>query len=64
MDTLLESVGLASGELTRLLVLGVVLLVGLILARIALKLTASLFRIGCLSIFLIVAAVFLFNLFG
>ena len=64
MDTLLEAVGLTGGEFTRILVLGLLLLVGLMMARVALKLTATLFRIGCFSIILIVAALFLFNLFG
>jgi len=64
MDSLLEAVGMTSGEFTRLLILGLLLLVGLFMARVALKLTATLFRIGCLGIFLIVAVVFLLDLFG
>lgn len=64
MDALLESIGLTSGEFTQMLVLGVLLLVGLIMARVALKLTATLFRIGCFGIFLIVAILFFFNILG
>ncbi len=61
MDTFLN---METAELTRLVVVGVVLLVGLFLARMAFKLTASLMRIGCLAIFLIVAAIALMQMFG
>lgn len=61
MDTLLESVGLTSGELTQLIILGIILIIGLFLARIALKLTAALFRIGCFAAILIIAVVFVIN---
>lgn len=53
-----------TAELTRLAIIGVVLLVGLFFARLAFKLTASLMRIGCLAIFLIVAAIALLQMFG
>jgi hypothetical protein len=62
MDALSELVGLTSAELSQLLVLGVVLFVGLVLARVALKLTAALFRMGCFFILLIVLAVFVLRL--
>lgn len=53
-----------TAELTRLVIIAVVLLVGLFFARMAFKLTASLMRIGCLAIFLIVAAIALLQMFG
>lgn len=61
MDTFLN---METAELTRLVIIAVVLLVGLFLARLAFKLTASLMRIGCLAIFLIVAAIALMQMFG
>lgn len=61
MDTILN---MESAELTRLIVIAAVLLVGLFLARLAFKLTASLMRIGCLAVFLIVAAIALMQMFG
>lgn len=61
MDTFLN---METAELTRLVVIGAVLLVGLFMARLAFKLTASLMRIGCLAIFLIVAAIALMQMFG
>lgn len=62
MSELLNSIGLASGEVTQLIVLAVVLLVGLFLLRMVFKLTATLFRVGCFAILFIVAAVFVLNL--
>jgi hypothetical protein len=62
MDELLNSIGLASGEVTQLIILAVVLLVGLFLLRVLFKLTATLFRVGCFAILFIVAAVFVLNL--
>lgn len=64
MDSLLETIGLTSGELTQLIVLAGILIVGLFLARVALKLTAALFRIGCFAVILIVAAVFALKMFN
>lgn len=61
MDALLN---METAELTRLVIIAVVLLVGLFLARLAFKLTASLMRIGCLAVFLIVAAIALMQMFG
>jgi len=58
MDSLSTLLGLTGSELTQLVVLGIVLFMVLILARLALKLTAALFRIGCFGIFLILAALF------
>ena len=61
MDALLN---METAELTRLVIIALVLLVGLFLARLAFKLTASLMRIGCLAVFLIVAAIALMQMFG
>lgn len=62
MSELLNAIGLASGEVTRLIILAVVLLVGLFLLRVVFKLTATLFRVGCFAILFIVAAMFVLNL--
>lgn len=62
MNDFLNSIGLASGEVTQLIILAVVLLVGLFLLRLVFKLTATLFRVGCFAILFIVAAVFVMNL--
>jgi hypothetical protein len=61
MDTLLEFIGLTSAEFTRIVVLGIILLVILIVGRVALKLTATLFKIGCFAILLIVGAVYIIS---
>jgi hypothetical protein len=62
MDELLNTIGLASGELTQIVIVAVVLLVGLFLLRVLFKLTATLFRVGCFAVLFIVAAVFVMNL--
>lgn len=62
MEALSELVGISGAELMRLIYLGVILLVLLIVGRIALKLTATLFKVGCFTIFLIVGAVYLITL--
>ncbi len=62
MSELLTSFGLSSGELTQMITLAIVLLIGLFLLRTFLKLTATLFRVGCFAILFIVAAVFAMNL--
>jgi hypothetical protein len=59
METLLN---LQPEEITRLVVIAAVLLIGLFLARLAFKLTASLIRMGCLAIFFIVAAIALIQM--
>ena len=61
MDTLLN---MESAEIIRLIVIAAVLLFGLFLAWLAFKLTASLMRIGCLAIFLIVVGIALIQMFG
>ncbi|MCB8943751.1 MAG: hypothetical protein H6658_08345 [Ardenticatenaceae bacterium] len=62
MDALLNMIGLTSAELTRIVTLAIILLVLLIVGRVALKLTATLFRVGCFTILLIVGAVYVFSL--
>lgn len=53
---------LTSSDIVTLVVLALVLLAGLVALRFALRLTATLMRIGCFLIFLIVigAAIFFF----
>lgn len=55
---------LQAEDITQLIVIAAVLLIGLFLARLAFKLTASLMRIGCLAIFFVVAAIALLRLFS
>ncbi|WP_420629825.1 hypothetical protein [Candidatus Leptofilum sp.] len=55
---------LQAEDITQLIVIAAVLLIVLFLARLAFKLTASLMRIGCLTIFIIVAAVALLRMFS
>ncbi|WP_420645524.1 hypothetical protein [Candidatus Leptofilum sp.] len=55
---------LQAEDITQLIVIAAVLLIVLFLARLAFKLTASLMRIGCLTIFFIVAAVALLRMFS
>lgn len=61
MDTILN---LQPDEITRLVVIAAVLLIGLFFARLAFKLTASIMRLGCLAIFFIVAAIALLQMFS
>ena len=60
MDSILN---LETAEITRLVIIAAVLLVGLFFARLAFKLTASIMRLGCLAIFFIVAAIALMQMF-
>lgn len=55
---------LQAEDITQLIVIAAVLLIGLFLARLAFKLTASLMRLGCLAIFFVIAAVALLRMFG
>jgi hypothetical protein len=64
MDVLAELLGLLPGELMQLIILGIVLFVGLILVRVLFRLTATLFRLGCFFILLIVGGVFFLRLFS
>jgi hypothetical protein len=51
-------------DLATIAVLAVILIVGWILLKMAFKLTATLFRIGCFIIFLIVGGALLLNAMG
>ena len=62
MDALSQLVGLAPQQLTQLIILAAVLMVGLFLLRFFLKLTATLFRVGCFGVLLILAAVYVLSL--
>ncbi len=64
METLLNQFGLTSGELTQILTLIVILIVGLFILRVMFKLTAALLRMGCLIAALIVAAYLAFTFFN
>ena len=60
----MEILNMQPEEITQLVVVAAVLLIGLFFARLAFKLTASLIRLGCLAIFFIVAAIALLRMFG
>ena len=62
MDALLEFIELSGAELTRIVTLAVILLLLLVVGRVALKLTATLFRLGCFVILLIVGAVYIISI--
>lgn len=64
MEALAELLGLTAAGLTQLIILGAILLVALLVLRVIFRLTATLFRVGCFGILLIVAAVFFLQLFG
>lgn len=64
MDSIAQLIGLNAAELTQLAILAVVLIVGLVVLRTVMKLTATLFRIGCFGIVFIIVAVFILQLFG
>jgi hypothetical protein len=64
MDALSAALGLETAQLTQIIIVAVVLLGGLFFARLAFKLTASLMRLGCLAIFLLIAALFLLRVFS
>jgi hypothetical protein len=55
----MDLVGLESAELVRIVILGVILLVGLGVLRFVLRLTARVLAGGCLAIVLIVVALVL-----
>lgn len=61
MDAIAEFMGINGEQLTQIVMLGVVLLVLLLVGRVALKLTATLFKVGCFTILLIVGAVYLIS---
>ena len=60
----MEWIPFAGGDLATLVILGVVLLGVLLALRVMFKLTATLFRLGCLVIAFIVAAAALLIYFG
>jgi hypothetical protein len=64
MDAFPQILGLTGQEITQLAILAVALLIGLFLLRLAFRLTATLLRVGCIGIFIIVALVFAFQLFS
>jgi hypothetical protein len=53
-----EFLGLTTDQVLTLISLGVVLLVGLLILRAAVKLTKVLLRLGCLGILVILVALF------
>ena len=63
MDALSELIGLTSQELIQLVIVGIILLVGLFILRAAFKLTATLLRLGCIGIVIIVALMFALQVF-
>ena len=63
MDALSELIGLTNQELIQLAVVGVILLIGLFVLRAAFKLTATLLRVGCFGIALIVGLLFILQVF-
>lgn len=61
MEEIANLVGLTGSELTSLVLIGVGLVVGWVILRVILKLTAALFRTGCLAIILILGIYFMVN---
>lgn len=64
MDALAQLLGISPEALTQIIILAVALVIVWFLLRLFLKLTASIFRLGCLGIFLLVGAVYLLQLVG
>ncbi len=64
METIAQLVGVSPHQLMQLLILIVVLVIGWFLLRLFLKLTAAVFRLGCMGIILIAAAVYVVQLLG
>jgi hypothetical protein len=60
----MDFLGIPSEQLTQYIILAVVLTLLWFAARVALKLTVTLFRAGCLVIFLVIAALFLVGAIG
>ena len=61
MEEIANLVGLTGSELISIVVIAIGLVVGWIALRVILKLTAALFRAGCLAIVVIVGVVLLLN---
>jgi len=64
MDAIAQLIGVTVQELTQLFILVVVLVVGWFLLRLFLKLTATVFRVGCFGILLIIGAIYVLQLLG
>ena len=64
MEAFPQILGLTGQEIVQLAILTAVLLVGLFLLRLAFRLTATLLRIGCFGIVIIIALVFMYQLFS
>ncbi|MEZ4510918.1 MAG: hypothetical protein R3C62_03500 [Chloroflexota bacterium] len=64
MDALLDAIGLTSGDLTQILVIIAILLVGLFVVRGMFRLTATLFRLGCLVVIIIAVLMLWLKLFN
>ena len=61
MDVLLNTIGLTTQELTQLVVVAVLLIVGLGALRMFAKMAKSMVRMGCAVIILIVVGLFVLN---
>ena len=62
MDSLAQMLGLAPAELTQIIVVGVLLLIGIVALKVVFKLAASIIRIGCGLSIAIIAGLYLLNL--
>lgn len=58
MESFAELFGLTSQEFIQIATIGLILLIGLFVVRAAFKLTATLLRVGCFGILLIVGLLF------
>jgi hypothetical protein len=63
LEQWLTSLGISWEQIVTLAVLAVILVVVWFSLRVILKLTAALFRAGCILIFLLIAGAFLFTFF-
>lgn len=64
MDSIAQMVGIPTQDFIELLILAAILVAGLFILRFFFKLTAAVFRLGCLGIGLLVTAVYLLQLFS
>ena len=64
MEAISQGLGLTVAQFTQLLVLAATLGIGLVLLRVFLKLTAAIFRTGCIGIVLLIAAFYVFSIFA
>jgi len=63
MEAFTELIGLTNQEFIQLVIVGIILVVGLFILRAAFKLTATLLRIVCIGIVVIVALMFALQVF-